>query len=978
MVTVEILKDAFRKLLSYSYYDKTDMIMRRRVAEFAISLSPKSQEDAVFNSLLRVAQGQDEETLAAWLDQMRMVFYPKSISKRTDDNSHLITNIPCDNAEVERLLIKVDIPIELCILDVAWLLEYGYRIDVGLSDNSWGNRLELNANKSGVKRGNALFKKYQNQYGLWWRKGLAKANERLKDKENVSIISFDITNCYHSIDFNFEDFFVEYEAKRRDDIRQSTLTNVIIRTYERYWGLTNECGEEAFQGANLGKHPLPLSLMSAHIFANWYLKPLDEYIERVHNPLYYGRYVDDCMVAVNTNSDSENWEESINEEMPGLLSFEGETVHFAFAQQRYEAPGNERNNRLASLDIQKKKVYVYRFDCMLPPTSLEEFEADQKERTSEFRFLTDDADTGAVSLESVTLIDALDANEESGRRFNILEENKYRLAVYLAKLAARLAKFGKDYPRYDEVDKISRYFKGELLIKHYVLWERMMAVFVLADRKDYLDRFVNEVRRVIPLLTIKDGLFAYHQEEGLRTLRESLLRHLEESWTMALSLYKETAEIGTYYQKSFMVRMHYNTLPLQEFCVGFDKEGAKLTAKGLVYKKSLWNYRWMPYYVKYYDIVMMLSLGESYDPYVFDKAFKIYTILNHCKPYIRATGFWHYFDSNGVSEFNPHLNVEDDGHGDFNVAVVNMDLENTAGTQQIKDFGIVKSDKALIMQKILDKISEIGDIQLFLLPEMSLPLYELREYCQYASKKERAFVAGMEYYVSKKQVYNYIITCLPIKLYGRMDAVPVIRLKNHYAPAEYTSIGQQKMSVPSNSKIYQNLYHWRDHVFTTYYCYELTSIRERSFFYSKIDAMYCPVFNPDTFYFNNIAESMVRDMHCYFILSNVSHFGDSRVTAPMKHDRMNLLKVKGGNTDKNKAIVLTAKLDIDDIRRFQAMTLPQQQVEMKRGGNDAWKMTPPDYSKEDLESRTNRSFVYPFEDPIDGFIADLNRMILEY
>ena len=38
MVEINTLKEAFRKLLSYSYYDKTDMMMRRHVAEFAASL----------------------------------------------------------------------------------------------------------------------------------------------------------------------------------------------------------------------------------------------------------------------------------------------------------------------------------------------------------------------------------------------------------------------------------------------------------------------------------------------------------------------------------------------------------------------------------------------------------------------------------------------------------------------------------------------------------------------------------------------------------------------------------------------------------------------------------------------------------------------------------------------------------------------------------------------------------------------------
>jgi hypothetical protein len=391
----------------------------------------------------------------------------------------------------------------------------------------------------------------------------------------------------------------------------------------------------------------------------------------------------------------------------------------------------------------------------------------------------------------------------------------------------------------------------------------------------------------------------------------------------------------------------------------------------------------MPYYVKYCDIVMMLSLGRTYDPDVFGRAFEIYNRLNHVIPHVDANTFWYHSKINSaVSEFNPNFEIGSVGPKGITVAVINMDLDNEESVSQIKMFGTASADKLLTMRRILDKLSEAGSAQIFVLPELSLPVYELREYCLQSSKNRRAFVAGLEYYVNKRTAYNYIITCLPITLYGRKDAIPVIRLKNHYAPAEYTTIEGLKMKVPKNDKVYQNLYHWNNHTFTTYYCYELTSIQDRSFFFSKIDAMYCPVFNPDTFYFNNIAESMVRDMHCYFILSNVSHFGDSRVTAPMKHDRMNLLKVKGGNTPDNNVVVLTTKLDIDYLRKFESMTTEEQEKEIDRqernGGKITLKCTPPNYNRKDLEDRRSRPFVYKAEDPIDDFLLDLDRILLEY
>lgn len=79
------------------------------------------------------------------------------------------------------------------------------------------------------------------------------------------------------------------------DIRQNSLTTVVIRVYEKYWEIVNSSDAQPFLGENKGKHTMPLSLLSAHVLANWYISPLDDYFNHNYPELYYGRYVDDCM-----------------------------------------------------------------------------------------------------------------------------------------------------------------------------------------------------------------------------------------------------------------------------------------------------------------------------------------------------------------------------------------------------------------------------------------------------------------------------------------------------------------------------------------------------------------------------------------------------------------------------------------------------------------------------------------------------------
>lgn len=983
MLDVNLLKSAFRKLLTYTYFDKSDMVLRRRVAMFAKLLENEDKENAVFGRILSVANGENEEQLNEWLNGMRLVFMPKQVNPVVDEKNEdklVITNNPPKRVSVERLLIMTEIPVELLVIDVAWVLIYGCKVDGRLSNNSWGNRLDLVAGGGKVREGNSLFKKYQYQYRRWWQTGIDAANEKLKRGKNISIINFDIENYYHSIDFSFTNFLEEYDRLwPHDTIKEDKLTVVLQSIYAKYWQLTKSSTEEAFCGRNERKHPLPLGLMSGRIFANWYLSPLDVFIEKTYKPCYFGRYVDDCMVVVETNSTSATCVESIEQELPELFDW-NDGVRASF---KFSAPGElpKESDRLQGLALQSEKLYIYRFDCELPQASLEKFEEDQMERSSEFRFQTDEADSSYGGLETITLISALEADEEKGRRFDILEENKYKLSVYLAKLCTRLAKYGEKYEHYDEVTKVFRYFRGGLLIKHYLLWERLMTVFVLAGKKELVNGFVRNVQKQISELEIGDNVFKKDKREGLKRLRDCLKYHLEQSRIMALSLNKQSDRVDGLYLDTFMVRMHYNTYPMQEFAVEFKRFGVRLPANELRYSHKKMKYRWLPYYVKLYDVVCMLCLRRTYDPEVFERALHWYMVLNglgNHGGFMNALMRRPKIDT--ISEFNTHLSIEPEDDDKLTVGVVNMEIKDAS--KQVENYGIQDPNKSHSMLRILDQITNIPSIKMFILPEMSLPDYELKNFCRYAANGEKAFVAGLEYVVNGDKVYNYIVTCLPVVLFGQKDALPIVRLKQHYAPFEYENIESKGKKVPVNKKIYQNLYHWHGHVFTTYYCYELTSIQERSFFFGNLDAIYCPVYNKDTYYFNNIVESLVRDMHCYFILSNVSHYGDSRVTKPAGHVEMNMMKVKGGNTDDNNEITLSAVLDIEGLRKFQKLSIKNQKQFIKdqkdKGVEGIFKLTPPGYNSKMVKDRERKRFLFDPKNTLDSFLTDLNVACHEY
>lgn len=88
--------------------------------------------------------------------------------------------------------------------------------------------------------------------------------------------------------------------------------------------------------------------------------------------------------------------------------------------------------------------------------------------------------------------------------------------------------------------------------------------------------------------------------------------------------------------------------------------------------------------------------------------------------------------------------------------------------------------------------------------------------------------------------------------------------------------------------------------------------------------------------------------------------------------KMNLLKVKGGNTIDNKAVVLSATLDINGLRAFQKKSLDEQKTDGR------FKKTPPDYDKAKVDIRVHNRFIYQYTDWNDACVANIVEIGMRY
>lgn len=175
---------------------------------------------------------------------------------------------------------------------------------------------------------------------------------------------------------------------------------------------------------------------------------------------------------------------------------------------------------------------------------------------------------------------------------------------------------------------------------------------------------------------------------------------------------------------------------------------------------------------------------------------------------------------------------------------------------------------------------------------------------------------------------------------GHWSCVPVRRLKRFYSPEEGFILENEGLAVPKAKNPY-HLFRWRGASFAIYNCFELTSIEDRALFKGKVDFIVATEFNRDVNYFSNIVESAARDLHCFVVQVNDSAFGDSRIVSPSKSERMNPLRIKGGDN----LTFLTMSLNLRALRTHQRKGYGLQK------DSQEFKPTPPEFPGNELRTR---------------------------
>lgn len=977
---IEDLEIAYRKLKSYYYYDNFSSFIRVRIAEF----ESEGDISKKLENLLKILNSQDSKKLDEIISNLNVIEIPKSYTENYERSnrqilSNLKSNIPFVLKDTNYVL---DAPIEIHIISVLWILKEGYTLQKDFERFNYGYILSLD-NKGFVNQGLKLYDKYFDNYQKWRDNSIETAKSLLEKNQDVTIVQLDIKKYFHNISLSFEN--LKKDIKTKNLQLTSILEKIHIKYYQLFKLKTNKLTDDKKFPVKSDKMlPLPIGLLSSGVLGNWHLSNFDKKVSKKLSPAFYGRYVDDIIIVLaNTQIErTDNELEDINNFIDEY--FVKKELFKPLDNKAYSLNFDQNHNlKTENLFIQEEKFSILEFNHKESLAALNNFVKRLKETSSIFWLLPEDEkDSQDFDKNANDLIYTDSVNKL--RSLNNILPSKFGASVFLAKriLSSLLA----DENPNERTDKqILTFFKGKLTLEFYHLWEKVATYFVINYKKEELLEFV---------ILCKKAIENSFNENKNTDVKDFLLNHLKYSISISSALnptflFEEDSFLEKNLKVTFdkniidylikksnllrnsnLIRHNYISFPLLNF-TKYSSEYNSPYHKPLIFRNEIrfiekdlsidnlkfeeTKLKYSPRYINFFEcnIFTFFSslipsegikntptetlLNDSYELY-----FKInYEHRNDLSKSFKLKYKSKFFEFNEVdNERIVEINLKSKTKNKFSIAVANHRIHSSEIEASIKNKLIFSNEKKNSLVRILNQTEEEKS-DILLLPEITVPFKWLIRISDESRRKQRAIIGGLEHFSIKRFCYNYLITILPIEINGVKECILIPRLKNYYSPEEDLLIKSIRYKVPANKNKYYNLFKWRGLSFTVFNCYELASVNDRSLFVSKVDAIFASEFNKDWKYFSNIAESISRDVHCYYIQSNTSDIGDSRIVQPTNSVNKDILRLKGGN----KSSVLSGTIDIEKLRSFQEKEYFKQK-ELK-----TFKPTPPLFNKENVNKR---------------------------
>lgn len=566
MDSLQLVEIAYKKFKQYAYHEQLDLFQREKIAKFECDPQFNIKLSRLSEIIDLIKKGStDIDYINNLLKEVNYNLIPKSIgpipcdkkkiSNDPDESKiHFITNTKTSNEyRLEGINYFIDVPVELQLLCVIWVMKAGVPVDTELSDSCYWFRLNDRLKKPN-EQSSHIFKLYNTQYSDWRNNAIKKAEDLLKnEKKDIAILSLDLKHCFYCIHPDFS-ALIEYISERitneEDKLFAVTLTKFVEKIHKAYQkSINNEhfCYTHSHIEFESEKYVVPIGLVSSGVICNWHLSRFDNQIIKELNPAYYGRYADDILIVI-SNPDIKSEKRCDKDIVEGFIA-----KYFEKLGIFTKKSDNKKNYYCLNIDpklcIQSDKLFLHFYCADDSLAMLDVFKQKLKENSSAFYLLPENELAFYINNSAYSLL--FEGSTNKFRSIMGIAENVTELSIKLSKINQVFSQSEVKQETLEKIsDQIFKFYKGTNFINFCRTWEKYFVFTVITsqyrDCANFYFRIQDTINKITDFKPEKDKSFnPVNSAALLKRQKEDLQKYLDLSISMSVSLLGSS--IDTYF-----------------------------------------------------------------------------------------------------------------------------------------------------------------------------------------------------------------------------------------------------------------------------------------------------------------------------------------------------------------------------------------------------------------------------------------------
>ena len=982
--TQEELLFTYRKVKRELFYEK-EHISLERIVQFEENLFEN------INFLLSILNSRSTNNVAEFINKKDNIgnsnFIFKSIEIRPKSKIKIkktSENYKRELFEIEKVDYRylADVSIFFQIIGGLWISRIGHKIDAKFSDNVYGCRIKENneslKNIPYFKQNHTLYKPYFGDYKKW-QNDLFKKIEFLEDKDIV-VITSDLKKYYHSIEVDLLNRKIgkiigefNLTISKQDEFLNSLLFEMLNKFNE----FNNLQYISFYDNSKLNhtKHGLPLTLNVSRILANIYLHEFDiDIIENV-KPIYYGRYVDDIIIALEYNNDNTNL--SFKNILNSLKSFK-------ISENNELLSVNEESKFKLQFNSEKENIFL--FNKSKDKAELNHLKKIINNNSSEWKLLPDTSE-----YELNNNLDLFQTINSECEEVNSLRKSS-GLILKRNKFIKEIINFESDINNYHKkvwVKRLSNFLditydfifdlQNFIDLNKYV--PRLFGLLIHCENEEIIKKYFDELNGVLIIFESK-SCNSINPEDCQKFLstKKFIYKKIIENIVSNNSLSKLNSK---YILKILIDDSEENKLIEEEQFLENVWKFFSADLHIVPFKDCYYKYE---EYVDYIRSSLAEVEIEKLSDIFFNQRVKEFVgnkihstkcdcdeedCFISCYKIFDAAGFYFYtrrvsllelsvaFKNRVLSDYDLFSELAENYYHKVNIKIdeVSTDISSKSSVKKVTGgyifidflesnefnnpkvcnthfYTSAESFDAMVRQidepdaTRFDRLKKIVNdlikanlhIDYAIFHELSLPR---NLYVQIAEKLSFVginLIAGLEYKINlrDKTADNQLVFVLRTNR-NNGESIALFQSKNIPAIHEGSEIFNRSNLTLKPTFENKLIIKHNNFIYSGLICNDLLDINNRSALCGNIDALFVIAWNQDIETYQHLVKSATLDIHCFVSLCNNKIYGDTRIRAPFKDEwRRDMQKIHGGELDN----FMSSELNIKELRNFQTNNVP--------------------------------------------------------